>query len=186
MFYGDDIKYARQRLNETYVQYDGKVVLVKDIEGRGKKSMAIIEAEDDGKLTAVPLADLNIRSLNIGYVNSRFGACYFCRKPMREDWRQGHRDRNTFNIGGRAHLSHMSKGELTKAVNNNYPSLKEAFDISKMVGSAAFNKKFALTSDGHLLYRDHMIGSITLQGDYSLANKYTYLNEYVQEVVNGK
>lgn len=87
----NEVEYAKTRLLETIVSYKGLPVLVESIDSSGLVEFKYIK---DLRESSCSLNELDINPLPLGYCNYNRYAFYLTRMPMRQDWKQGLRNRN--------------------------------------------------------------------------------------------
>lgn len=81
----------------------------------------------------------------------------------------------------KAEFETLTCSAIAKAVFGEYPSYKEVYKaVQRYNGVMAFDKQFAISSDGELFYKQHRVGEATNSGPV-LLKQYKYL-EQVMEV----
>ena len=177
----EDIVYARTRLIETVVMWQGIPVLVDDIQGK----MALIsKLGEGGDNISVPARDLDINPVKLGYLNEGSRALYITRTPMREDWRQGLRPRSIRAIGFADKIYEPVHECLRDTILGVYPQLSDciSFVSRKLTQSMAFSRNFAVKDDGVLTYKGKWdVGTITKKKEYNLIPKYDWVRETLEE-----
>jgi hypothetical protein len=120
--YADDPDYASKRLNNTLVRLlNGDLfhvyrVAASDIGAIGVSGTNYIS----GNKMWVPLDDLDLEPIPLGFVNVDNNMVFTCRKPMRKDWRQGLSQNSLLTYG---HISghDLNFKLLVQPVTNQYP-----------------------------------------------------------------
>ena len=157
-----DFQYGSNRVNTTIVMYEGKPHQIIDIDNLGRKLISQNLISGRKRILDWDPKKLDITPQQLGYVNLSFGeAQYICRKPMRQDWKQGLRDNNTGTP--KNNRSHFEVKAVTKALMNDYPDLEECYEFCKMGGdSMAFSKNFCLSHGLKVMYKGWVsIGTVT-------------------------
>lgn len=189
-----DVGYARDKLVETLVRYNGQPVIVGNIDGRGKAN--IYKVFGNHTYIDVKYGDLELEPVSLGNINFNGGVAYASRIPKRRDWRQGLRNNNM-------HISQVIDGfgrntirltstELGKTIIGSYPSIETCVE-SITCGEAkgmAFSRFFSVGSKspkGYPLYFKHtIVGIVTVGADgrninTELMPEFGYLNEMLIE-----
>jgi hypothetical protein len=184
--------YAYQRLDSTVVRINKEAVYIQFLEGWHCNIIVLATKKNyKADIRKVPL-DLN--PIPLGYINRRNEAIYLTRKPLRK-YKQGlSRDSLVVKAIGEAKMAMRNKGdillspELSKCVDNIYPSLTEAFNSVEIekAQSVAFSRVFAINRSElfqdvyELLYKNRVIGSINREG-IDLESRYLFLKEMLEE-----
>lgn len=189
--YGDDYQYAGEKLVDSYVYKDGYPVLIHDIDFKGK--VAYIKMGGD-RVENCRLEDLNLSALKLGYVNFPLDALYVVRKPQRV-FRQGVRQGSCVVKAGK-NFNRMVpfNAMIAQNITGLYPSFGDCMDYVGCgdVNSKAFSRKFALKGSARsreqcnlfLMYRDVKVGNVTFDQAIKLDEKFKYLQESLNEVLN--
>lgn len=137
-----DLAFAQQRIQGTVVRYEGTPVFVDYINEDGEASVCklgsnkyfCVEDYNDLDLTPVPLGNTNYKAR----------AFYIWRIPMREDWRQGLRERTICSTGLKVGLMTTY---LAKTIKGLYPHVDECMEAihEGEAVSQAFSRNFSLT-----------------------------------------
>jgi len=174
----DSDNYASSRLNETIVLHKRTPVLVKSVHNMLALVRPILNVKrNDGYL--VPLEDLNVTDLKLGYVNVDTSTVYLARRTLRHDWRQGLRSNNVHATGG----FNAPTTLIAKALLQRYPSFKYALAVLQLGGSCAFSSEFALGYGDKVLWRDKEVG-VLAEGTPSLYAKFKFLLSSLMEASN--
>ena len=173
----DTDAYARSRLLETIVLYEGGPVLVEAVvDGDALFSKLGV----DGVGTC-PLSELDLSPIQLGYFNSEDSAHYLQRVPKRRDWRQGLR-------GNNVNMPRWLTRGVVELCKGTYPSFEEACDLVECgVESVAFSLKFAVSEGGRVVYKgSKLVGDVQqlMPGrGAELRHPYKYLAEALKEAI---
>ena len=177
------------RLRRSVIMYGTLPVFVEGVEEKSLLMTALLT----GKALKVESSSdkLNLNSLPLGYVNTREGALYIRRRPVRL-YKQGICSENlcTSSRSGVPERVLRSKA-FAKMLINSYPTFSEVvtgsggyvnpFEPSSTV--KAFHR--SLASDGKNLYhKGRLVGKIRPDKTFSLTEKFTYLREDIEECLN--
>ena len=184
----DDPEYAAERLIETYIRYDGKPVLVRDVQSGDGEIKLDLYNYGNGMHDLRDISDpkFNFHPIPLGYVNSDGYAYYLQRMPERR-WKQGidHRSVECKNQIGPARRHVLLQMPLYNSIVNPFPSYEQVLEEIRAdaVKSRAFHKKFALMREGLgnkvMRYKERTIG--WLEDDRILLSKdYIYLKEMLE------
>ncbi len=184
--YEDDIGYAQTRLNKSYVRNQkGEVIYVEGVGGDG--SIVTVETEDE-VFRHSTLAEIDHTPISLGFINAGDKVFYLQRVPIRGGgYKQGLHP-------GNCKTTEIKKGESYD--HRALPPMKYMLSPRTYIPfrnalgrrtTTAFHKDFALSWDGtcHLLmYKTNCIGKCK-GAEIHLDEKYTFMQDYVNEVVNG-
>lgn len=143
--YEDNIDYARQRLHGTIVRHEGVPVTVNEVgRGRGTVLCAVKPLDRNLPSRTVPIGELDLTPVPLGFCNMTDGLGYLARMPLRNDWRQGLRNNNYRSLWG-SDARAASNAELHKCIVGEFPDIDEALDnvIMRGVGTA-FHRDWAI------------------------------------------
>lgn len=178
--YGNDWQYARTRLIETVVRVkkDNTPVMIHDV----TRTKVVCSALSDGDtLINLKLDDLDVKPVNLGYLNYNGVASYIVRVPKRRDWRQGMRYGNIKSLSGIS-AQHIPLKYYDHVIRGEYPSLDKVIKSSKTVkDSIAWHKHWALDRSGQVLYKGTNIVGKLIEGQILLNEHRQYLREYLDE-----
>lgn len=184
--YADDIDYARKRLNGTLVRNtSGDPFLVQGVLKEGSVVVCLGTNLITSEATFTPINDIDLTPVPLGFANHGDKMSFFCRRPLRRDWKQGLSTGNMI-IYGDAKRD-FSWGMLTNTIINKFPKLNEVVRyVKKDSGrSKAFSRNFGLSSlngDVALVYRKFVVGR--LDGDnLVLSRDKFFLEEHLRESV---
>ena len=182
----DDLKTMFLR---TLVIYKGSLVFVSEI--CPDRSCLLFSLKTQKQMTLEnPFDDFSTQAMRIGMVNLHAHCLYVERLPVRK-WRVG-LDLSNLSVHAfpecgenyrksKAEFDTLTCSAIAKAVFSEYPSYKEAYEsVKKYNGIMAFDKQFAISSNGELFYKHYHVGEATDAGPV-LLKKYQYL-EQVMEV----
>lgn len=128
----------------------------------------------------------------IGYINMNRNACYVIRLPLRVYVVGLHSCNMDVRIPEEAHynedmygwkdtIRQLENPAIISAYNNEYPSLMEAIDTAKANGSScAFDKQFAVSSEGSVYYKHKKVGVIL-----DMKPKFNPEYQYLQTLLDG-
>lgn len=141
--YGN-LDYARQKLENTVVMYGDKAVLVNEVFG-DDDDILMTGSDLRGDEVEGAIEKFNTHSLPLGYANTKQGCIYLFRIPMRQDWRQGLRSRNTkFKIDIDCPMLDTPTDLIMEALETKYPTFEEALELTKDGGKVAFSPSYCL------------------------------------------
>lgn len=172
---------------KSLVLYKGAPVLFKSITMNREATLLLLEHGKDIKVKFL-LEDFSAPRGRIGFVNHGGLAHYFSRKPQRQ-YVVGVNGRNiavkTINylnaerqIVANKEIRDLDKKAIHAAMLNQYPKFSEAFaQAIKTGGVVAFDKQFAVGSDGIVWYKAIRVGTHSLDKQASLKN-IVFLKEY--------
>lgn len=179
--YGDDWNYADSRLAGTIVRLeDGEPVFVHGI--RHGMEATVCKLSDLYNNQIVNANTLNLVPVPLGMCNFDKRAHYLSRIPMRRDWKQGLRKENF--MSHTVHVQLIPPHILRAVIVGEYPPLEECIAMceKKEVTSAAWNRAWAVTVDGNLIYKEEGKVGVVKKGVLALDEQYRYLQEALQEV----
>lgn len=178
---------VRDRLADTYILYRGRfytVVGVGEEVGHDDFMITLEDFDNDTIEVRVNDPDVIFQGFPLGFVNTNKGPFFTSRTGHRQ-YKQG---LNSDNIIVKPILTTQRRpifneyfyGCLSKTVFNNYPSLREYLEADK---SGAFSRYFAKIRDE--LYYMMKPAGIFVEGVPTLSDQYMYLQEALDEAVNG-
>lgn len=165
----DDGVYANSRLGGTYVRSGSSVFYVEkvfpDFSVRGYRGTERVELK---------LSDLNLEPFPLGFYKiNRLSYCYLSRIPKRRDWKQGIHTGNIHQYWD--HIDALAMSKLQEMVDGKYPSLSKAIIDSRGGGVIAFDRRWGI-KDGHrLVYRWHIVGSMSEDLQPTFLPQFDYL-----------
>lgn len=185
----DDVEYAKQKLIHTVVRVDNEPVMVMDMGG----GHVLIQYLKDGTEKTVLYSTLDITPVPLGYMNTPTKTVFICRRPMRQDWRQGLRSQNLVDLTGRS--VEWDNVSLHNTIVGRYPTLEQAIDyfqenkdtrnpfaVQKTKDKTAFSREFALRSNGNIEYKGLFnVGKIR-NGRPVLEDEFLWLSETLEQV----
>lgn len=168
----DNLEYAKRRLEQTVVlDINGSPIYVEEI--KEDWSFKVLDLKTNKRKT-MEVDKVTLDPPPLGFVNFSEHCYYFCRKPMRKDWRQGISKTNLFTKNSNDYVFPIG---LTKTFVGEYPKYENVLDnINKgIVSSQAFCRDFAIYGE-ILLYRFDNVGHIV--SNYPvLFDKTSYLQQ---------
>jgi len=183
--YEDDLDYARQRLSSSFNKLnDGRIVWVENVKG----SSVYFYTGDDVDAQVCNLSDINPEPIEMGYINTEKGVFNIERLPVRAaGYKHGIHNSNVsvFSLKdkGVTHTSFPSTASYLKA-ERVFPSF---LSIVAKRATKAFHRDFALLYQGgvhKIFYKKYEVGVVE-NNEIVLNAKFGYLQEYLDEVVNG-
>lgn len=179
--YGNDWEYAGTRLHETVVRWGDKPIYVEAVGAAG----AISRLLGSDKMELIPLDDLNLKPVSLGYINYHRVASYVVRVPKRRDWRQGMRHGNIRSISGLP-AQEIPLDKMVDTISGKYPSYRFCLEgVNRNYQSLAWHRHWAVVKPirpGNLTicYKGEAVGSV-IEGQPMLDEKHQYLKEYLKE-----
>lgn len=190
--YDKDYEYANSRLEGTIVRNGKHPVLVRCVNPDGTVD---VETVVTGKRRSFHLDELNLASPPLGMTNTRSGAIYLARKPMRRDWRQGLRSNNITCLTGNQEITTRL---IYSAIRGSYPKLGVAIDdcMTNEI-SVAFHREWSVSWDDRrrevvLNYKWYGAAGTIDPETYMYELKdgpdylFTHLREALDEVIHAK
>jgi len=179
--YGKDGNYANSRLADTVVSLLGKLVMVRHV-----TDDCIAHCQDlvSGEDMEVNLDELDVKPRKLGWVNTHKLSChYLARIPLRQDWRQGMRERNIRFINSDLRVCDIGFGGLIDCLQKPYPTFEECVrKVSNGHKSAAWSCEWAIDRTFKVLWRgNRIVGGLTPNKKPKLAKRYAYLKESLGE-----
>lgn len=162
--YSDDLDYARKRLNGTLVRKTGgSPFLVQDVLKEGNTTTCLGTDLTVSEFLSVPLDEIDLTPVPLGFANHGDKMSFFCRRPLRRDWKQGLSTGNMVIYGDAKRDFNWDM--LTNTILNKFPKLSEVVAHIKKGGtrSRAFSRDFGLSSnqgDVSLVYRKFVVGRL--------------------------
>lgn len=184
--YYDDLEYAKKRLEGTLLRKNtGSPFIVDQVYMDGKTMTCLGANLDNGEVESVPLKDINLVPVSLGFVNYNGRMHFACRKPMRKDWKQGLSVQSLVIYG--ADKRDIGLRQLYKTVKNDYPSLSECKSyLSKTKNrSMAFSRDFGLShhkDEVVLVYRKYDVGRL-IDNQLVLNPDKFFLEQHLAEIV---
>lgn len=186
----DNVEYASQRLEGTIVSFKGKPVRIDRCLLYKTRIFAEFRSlNNPEKYEKVPLEELDLTPIKLGFVNTKYGVCYLGRIPLRKDWKQGTRTQNMRIMWGGIDIRWVSDKDLYRTIVGKYPSFNTALEETVNTGlGIAFHKHFALMQekDGvFLLYK--FLGKVgdIVNNKPQLFDNYQFLNESLEQAMKG-
>jgi len=185
----DDTEDCQQQLDSSTVMTDrGYAVFLNYYD----KWMWQITDMSTGKREVLDIrkAGISFAPLELGYVNHHYGLVYLTRKPKRM-WKQGISYDNLTTLRGVIEDGLLNSKPLNDCLMNNYPTLQECYDEAiKEAVSWAFNRNFALDTRDYpnirLEYKGTHVGDINDKLQFEVFEKYHYIKETLEEIINAK
>ncbi len=182
--------------NDAQQQLDGCVMLTTDNQVVKLSSEGNWQYHITNLLTAdsvtidVRKAKLSFAPMELGYINSKYGLVYLVRNPIRI-WKAGVTWDNTASLRGNRDMGVMTSKCLANAILNIYPSMYEAYcTANKGIRDTAFNKDFAFIAGKfpiiEIEYKSIIIGRVDDDLNFQIDEKYFYLRETLQEIIDEK
>lgn len=180
MYANDDVQYAAARLIETIITYKGEAVEVYNVKNGGKELQVFAEAILTGETFSDDISEYDLTPVKLGFINDHnYGLLYLSRMPMRADWRQGLRSKNSCVLWG---AEEYGRKALAMTIEGRYPSLEEC---RKDKDTQAWNREFATNKEGTIFYR-HFGAIGNFVGDtkeYLLDGQFFWVEESLREAL---
>lgn len=178
----DTVEYARSRLNDTVIMYQGNPFLVQTITRReqgGKLVVVGMLIEREAPME-VFLEDCDIKPVSLGYVNYNKKAFYTMRMPMRRDWKQGLRYLNLIDVDGRQ-FNGVGYSVFVNTIKNHYPSFQNAVKSLSNCRSMAFHRDFCIDENYNIIYKGLFTVAKYEEGDIG---SFTIQKEWIREALD--
>jgi hypothetical protein len=180
----DSAHYASTRLDGTVIRKGNRPIYVNSC-GEHSKGIAV-NWEDliDHSMGTDLLDDLDINPVPLGYANHDGRVTYLTRMPMRQDWKQGLRDKNTTSCDGFG--NELSYGIIARTILGEYPRFStclEKVGTHPMVQAMAFSRDFAIVKNGSLTYKGLFnVGSVIFDtGAVNITDSFSWVREAFSE-----
>jgi hypothetical protein len=188
--YDNEYEYAHAKLSGSIVRYRGDPVTVL---GVNQEEGAAIKNHVTQLCTCVPLEELDLTPVPLGYMNLGNGANYLTRIPHRS-WKQGVRSGSISTFSKYACNFSVEGVELTNTILGRYPKLEKCFEllVCGEVRARAFTRLFSLGTPGKkgfsLFYKDLWVGRMDPLKSKSVDfnSEYEYLTELLEEALDAK
>lgn len=160
-----------QQYAKSIVLYKGIPVFVERVTEDGSLCLYDLKAQQS---ITVPFSLDNIKppTKRIGMINILGSVLYVTRIPARKMVIGYYKNNMVFNTltvpypYGRTNtvdtVSSLDHSSIADAMNNEYPSLKQAIDLfaAGPVGAVAFDKQFAIDNHRNIFYKTNVVGSV--------------------------
>jgi hypothetical protein len=177
MNYYTNLVYANERLRSTIVGSKVGPVYVKAVgvgDGNGIASVTILKDKSNAE---IPMKDIDLTPVQLGYVNMGDESEFFYRIPIRA-FKQGLSAENFTSYNGSKNWS-WPLYELHHCIVDEYPSYQECALKLKKKKSIAFCREFSMTSDHILKYCGRIVGTWDQMPTLNRENQ--YLTERLKE-----
>ena len=155
------------------IMYKKEPVYVREVESRNKIHIQYLK---DSKKITVPFSfdDFKPVSSRLGFINISNGVIYLTRRPIRR-FQVGLCNTNVSmhwplsNIGVHNHvlvdkLHRLNTVEVFNCIEGKYPTFKQCCArVKKAPAIMAFDKQFAIDSNGDVFYRSKRVGKFNLE-----------------------
>lgn len=163
---------------------DGTPFLVSSVERQGGDVVCVGSTLPNEDFEIVPLRDVDLTPVPLGFCNIGTKMVFACRKPMRRDYKQGLSRQNLVTYGAEGTVGFKN---LTDTILNIYPKVDEVVKYlsPKSSGSRAFSRDFGLSKkDGliNLCYRKYVVGKVEDKVLVLNRDKY-FLEQHLSESV---
>lgn len=155
-----DLSYVQHRLNKTVVRVPSiaKVGLIGTVQlgPRGVEVTTDWDVPGKEKVAYFDLSDLNLESPPLGNVTFDGDSYFTCRKPVRNDWRQGLRHDNLACLSNRLGVSGIPHplSFIQQPVYNLYCKLSAAFGmVEDIYKGVAVSRHFSVSDSLEILYK---------------------------------
>lgn len=175
----DTAEYAGNRLNESIVTHKDQPVRVLACGGGENKRIVVsVEYLNTGNKSKIPLEDIDLTPVKLGFVNTNRGIGYLARISLRKDWKQGLRMNNLrscFGVG----IDDLRDIDLYRVIKGKYPSFNTALENTVCDGiPRAFSRNFAIAivnDTPSLFYKWAGIVGTIENGRPKIATEFEYL-----------
>lgn len=180
----DTASYAATRLNETVIRKGLEPILVHSCTDGYKGIKVQYQYIVSGASGEDYLHNLNLDPVPLGYVNFNGNAIYLTRMPMRQDWKQGLRDRNITTADG--FNNPLPYHVIANTIIGKFPTIKnclERLNSSNMNTAMAFNRDFCVERSGNLKYKSLFdIGNINMDNaNINIDDSFSWVREAFEE-----
>lgn len=184
--YYDDLDYAKQRLTESLVMANDEPFFITHVE-RGEEDEIVCGGYSTSLARRtpkiVPLKEIDLTPVPLGFVNCEEGLVYLCRFPNR-GFKQGAASSNVKYV-------YPTQEFVGPGLNNYYVGLTVKGRFSKLEEviekkqTKAVSRNFAI-SNNSLFYKGELVGEINDPMKVNWFKKNHYLQDYFEEEVNGQ
>ena len=188
----DNLRDCRMQLDNTIVRNGSSPVMVDMVDDDNGVMVARCRTLATGRELRIPVADLNLKPVKLGYFNHRGRATYTYRIAKRR-WKCGLDSGNLMGSSSQDPDGHrLDPMQYARAVSacirNAYLAFSEALDRVRVEGGEiAFSRTLAvkkrITGTG-LYYKAERIGKILEDNSAELEPKFTYLKQIVEKHTN--
>lgn len=174
--YFDNIEYARRRLDHTIVNTKDKTPIFIHEVLLNMDDMYVYGMTLKNRVsTHISLKNIDIKPVQLGYLNYSNSSVYLTRKPTRASKQGLHTTHLAFFGGESFHTIPFE--QLNSTIIGDYPFLENVKKLSKDHGFClAWDRNWALCRD-HLHYRGRKVGD----KDLNLFDNFSYLKEELHE-----
>lgn len=197
-----DLDHAKMRLQGCVVSMDDKYVHINQVDGSKSKGFRIVYSrlsKDQERMprgesvTSLDYCDIRTDNLRLGFVNSKGGALYLMRDPVRQ-WKEGLTQDNVSHINPYDDSRYINNGPSNKwggkyllpTLNGEYPSFEQACEDARLrrrnYSWIAFDRDLAVNRDGAINFKGYHSIGIERDGKIILAEPYEYLKESLEEM----
>lgn len=146
--------------------------------------------EHEGETIDLREAGLTFEPIQLGYVNYWDKLIYIARRPKRM-WKQGLNHDQLKAIRGYLPDELLQSENLRNTIVNDFPSMPAAYRVVRLNNKDfAFHRHMAFTVDNGdgvgLEYKGEHIGFVDEDMDFQINEKYFYLKEAIEEIINEK
>lgn len=181
----DTAEYAGSRLNETIIRLDGVPVMVLNCSESFDGILVKYEDIMTAKTGKALLSKFDLNPVPLGYVNNEGNAHYVTRMPLRNDWKQGIRQRSICDCNGFG-VGHIPYTNIGHTIMGKFPTMKATLEsLSAYCKSMAFSREFAAQRDGSLVYKSlFTVGKINMDnGAVAIDPAYSWVKESFDELM---
>ena len=185
----DEPNDAHQQLDHSVVMTEHGYAVYLRYAGRWDWSLTNL-ATGEAEVVDIRKAGINFAPLELGYVNHPAGLTYLIRDPKRM-WKQGLSYDHIKAVSGYIEDDLLQSEALNDTLTNNYPSMQECYNKASKFGEwSAFHRDFAFNCQDpahiQLEYKGHVVGKLNDKLDFAINEKFHYIKELLEEVINGK
>lgn len=166
----DTLEEARFRLAGTIVMYDGKHRFVNNVVSCGEGNLCVVlEGRPENNIVSLSDPKLDIQNIYTGYIRCKKKPMFVSRTPVRA-YRQGLRQDNTIVVGG---------------TYEDFLGYSLGIDGGGWSNKNKVYNRFFAKYGNTLMYKGKEVGGFLDKEPY-LLNEYAYLQEALQEAVDGR
>lgn len=175
----DTKKDALRYLKDSIIRYKKEPVVVVDCRGNGKAVSLYLQPLTGGRIEICNInnPDLDFEPVPLGYGMDNEGDIFYFKRIPSRMWKQGLHNNNLRTISIKTRDPFGKRNTLLRnCIKGVKVSFKEALE-----DGGVFHRFFRVDFP-FLFYKEQLIGAVSKQGEFTLEEKYSYLENYVREV----
>lgn len=178
--------YAAERLTGTIVRHADKAVKVDGL--MDVENVAVSYITRGGRAT-VKLKELDITPVPLGFCNYNGSVTYLSRSPVRNDWKQGLRNKTLRSSSPRWGVDEIPFKAIGTTIDGLFPSLERAFANVKdrELEAMAWCRDFAIDNNLNIFYKTvGVVGAFldTTERRFHLEKPFRWVQESLEEVLH--